>query len=168
MATPHPRLREWRESDLPALYGLQTDPDVAYWLGGAWTMAECATALSQMMALRERADCAMWAVLNDAGEIVGAAGTQPVPRRMPFAPAVEAAWRLLPCARRQGLATSVMRTLLAQSYGPVVAYTATTNIASQTLMFRLGFVHVPANDFDHPGLPEGHVLRAHRFYKLAQ
>ena len=166
MATPHPRLREWHEDDLPALYRLQTNPDVAWWLGGAWSMAECAAALSRMIALRERTDCGMWAVLDDAGEIVGAAGTHPVNSRMPFAPAIEAAWRLLPGARRKGLATSVMRPILAQPRGPVIAYTAASNLASVALMFRLGFTHVPANDFDHPGLPEGHELRPHRFYRL--
>jgi ribosomal-protein-alanine N-acetyltransferase len=34
-------------------------------------------------------------------------------------------------------------------------------------MVRLGMTHDPAEDFDHPALPEGHPLRRHVLYRLA-
>jgi hypothetical protein len=33
-------------------------------------------------------------------------------------------------------------------------------------MERLGMTRAPADDFDHPGLPEGHPLRPHVLYRL--
>lgn len=33
-------------------------------------------------------------------------------------------------------------------------------------MKKLGMVHDPGADFDHPRLPEGHALRRHVLYRL--
>jgi ribosomal-protein-alanine N-acetyltransferase len=33
-------------------------------------------------------------------------------------------------------------------------------------MERLGMRHDPGRDFEHPGVPEGHPLRAHVLYAL--
>ena len=35
-------------------------------------------------------------------------------------------------------------------------------------MARLGMAHDPADDFDHPNLPEGHHLRRHVLYRLSR
>jgi hypothetical protein len=32
-------------------------------------------------------------------------------------------------------------------------------------MEKLGFTHDPADDFDHPALPDGHALRRHVLYR---
>jgi ribosomal-protein-alanine N-acetyltransferase len=33
-------------------------------------------------------------------------------------------------------------------------------------MEKLGMTHDPAEDFDHPNLPEGHPLRRHVLYRI--
>jgi ribosomal-protein-alanine N-acetyltransferase len=33
-------------------------------------------------------------------------------------------------------------------------------------MEKIGLTHDPRDDFDHPGLPEGHPLRRHVLYRL--
>jgi hypothetical protein len=35
------------------------------------------------------------------------------------------------------------------------------NLRSRRVMESIGMVHDPAEDFDHPALPEGHRLRRH-------
>jgi len=35
-------------------------------------------------------------------------------------------------------------------------------------MEKLGMTHDPADDFAHPALPEGHVLRRHVLYRIAR
>ena len=35
-------------------------------------------------------------------------------------------------------------------------------------MERIGMHHDPADDFDHPKLPEGHPLRPHVLYRLSR
>ncbi len=54
-----------------------------------------------------------------------------------------------------------------QGVGEVVSFTAVRNVRSRAVMERLGMTHDPADDFDHPALPEGHRLRRHVLYRLA-
>ena len=46
------------------------------------------------------------------------------------------------------------------------AFTAETNLPSQGLMRRLGMLHNPAEDFDHPALPPDHPLHRHVLYRM--
>jgi RimJ/RimL family protein N-acetyltransferase len=90
---------------------------------------------------------------------------------MPFAPAVEATWRLLPEAWGKGLITTTMKAVLADGFerltvSEIVAFTAMSNTRSQAVMGRLGFRRDPARDFLHPSLSSDHPLRAHLFYAL--
>jgi RimJ/RimL family protein N-acetyltransferase len=48
----------------------------------------------------------------------------------------------------------------------IVATTVPANIRSRQVMEKLGMTHNPADDFDHPLLPEGHTLRRHVLYRL--
>jgi RimJ/RimL family protein N-acetyltransferase len=38
--------------------------------------------------------------------------------------------------------------------------------ADDRVMERLGMVHSATDDFEHPGLPEGHRLRRHVLYRI--
>jgi RimJ/RimL family protein N-acetyltransferase len=46
-----------------------------------------------------------------------------------------------------------------------VAFTAMTNVRSQAVMVRLGMVHDPTADFDHPSLAPQSPLRRHVLYR---
>ena len=48
----------------------------------------------------------------------------------------------------------------------IVAFTTPGNLASQAVMRALGMTREAGDDFEHPLLPEGHVLRPHRLYRL--
>lgn len=48
----------------------------------------------------------------------------------------------------------------------IVSMTTVGNIRSQHVMGRLGMSHDPADDFDHPSLPEGSPLRPHVLYRI--
>jgi RimJ/RimL family protein N-acetyltransferase len=47
----------------------------------------------------------------------------------------------------------------------IVSFTAATNVRSQALMKRLVFQYDARDDFDHPALPDGHILRRHVLYR---
>ena len=47
----------------------------------------------------------------------------------------------------------------------VVSFTTVANLRSQRVMQKLGMTHDPADDFDHPALPEGHPQRPHVLYR---
>jgi len=48
----------------------------------------------------------------------------------------------------------------------VVAYTVPQNVRSRRVMDKLAMTHDPAEDFEHPNVPEGHVLRRHVLYRI--
>ncbi len=50
----------------------------------------------------------------------------------------------------------------------VVSFTVPANVSSQRVMEKLGMTHNPADDFDHPLIPEGHSLRRHVLYRTAR
>ena len=87
-----------------------------------------------------------------------------------FMPAVEIAWRLARWSWGRGFATEAATAALGfgfreVGFEEVVSFTAVPNVRSQAVMRRLGMTHDPADDFDHPGLPEGHQLSRHVLYR---
>lgn len=172
-APPHARLKAWTEADYPAFQALHADADVAYWLGGAMDEARIRAAFDRIRAHMGAHGWGMWAVLDDDGAPVGAAGLQPTREGLPVAPSVEAAWRLRRSVWGRGYVTEVMRPILAHGFAAanlveVLAYTAALNTRSQAVMERLGFSRDAAADFDHPALAAGHPLRRHIVYRMAR
>ena len=95
-----------------------------------------------------------------------------VPRfSAPFTPCVEIGWRLSPACWGQGLATEGAREIVRlafEVYGleELVSFTVPANLRSRRVMEKLGMTRNAADDFDHPGIPEGHPLRHHVLYRL--
>jgi ribosomal-protein-alanine N-acetyltransferase len=116
----------------------------------------------------------LWAVEIDAtGTFAGFVGLNPATFGAPFTPANEIGWRLARAYWNQGVATEAAQAVLDYGFGvlgldEVVSFTATANHSSQRVMQKLGMHHDPADDFDHPQLPEGHRLRRHVLYRLAR
>ena len=85
------------------------------------------------------------------------------------APMHEIGWRLARAAWGQGYATEAARLALRHGFEAlrlpqVVSFTALTNLASQAVMRRIGLSL--RGEFDHPRMPEGHVLRRHVLYAV--
>ena len=88
-------------------------------------------------------------------------------------PCVEIGWRLAAKHWGLGYATEGARAVLefgfeALRLGEVVSFTAPGNLRSRRVMEKIGMVHNPADDFDHPTLPDGHRLRRHALYRMAR
>jgi ribosomal-protein-alanine N-acetyltransferase len=97
-----------------------------------------------------------------------------VPRfEAPFMPAIEVGWRLASAHWGKGYATEGARAALEFGFTQlgleeIVSFTVPANARSLRVMERLGMTHDPAEDFDHPRLPEGHPLRRHVLYRLGR
>jgi RimJ/RimL family protein N-acetyltransferase len=70
-----------------------------------------------------------------------------------------------------GLATEGARAVVHYAFqtlglDEIVATTVFANARSRRVMEKLGMRHTPDDDFDHPLLPDGHLLRRHVLYRL--
>lgn len=161
-------LRPWHPEEWQAFFNLHADPMVAEWLGGALSADQAQSAVAAIHA-NYRVGYGVYALCLADGTLIGAAGLQQIRADMPFC-GIEATWRLQQSAQGQGYATEAMRAVLADArdrlkLNHIHTYTSRGNVRSQSLMRRIGFVADPAQDFDHPKLPEGHPLRAHVYYE---
>lgn len=170
--SPHPCLRPWVESDFPAYVLLHADPNVVEYLGGVTrTRQEMRDAFNRLCDGIVERGWGVWAVINERGDIVGAAGLQPVRQGLPPHPAIAAACCLASTANSKGQVVRPMRVVLPWAFDAlgldeIVGFTALTNITPQAVLRRLGFMHDPARDFDHPELAPGHPLRRHVLYAI--
>ena len=114
----------------------------------------------------------LWAVeVSGFTDFAGFIGLS-VPRfAAPFTPAIEIGWRLVRGCWGKGYATEGALEVLRYAFeelqlAEIVSFTSETNIRSMQVMKRTGMHHKASDDFDHPGIPEGHPLRPHVLYRI--
>ena len=165
-------LRAWLPSDREPFAALNADPAVAEFLGGVRGRAESDALVDRTMDHWDREGFGLWAVERvDSGEFIGFTGLARPSFEAPFTPAVEVGWRLARAAWGKGFATEAAEASLAHGFATlglaeIVSFTVPANVRSRAVMKRLGMHRDPLDDFDHPGLPEGHRLRRHVLYRL--
>ncbi len=170
--TPRLRLRRWTRSDLPVFSAMNADAQVNRHLLGPLDAATSRAMLQRIEAHHSVHGFGLWAMeRRDDGALLGFAGLQIVPFDAAFTPAIEVGWRMLPSAWGHGYATEAARAAIDDGFArlsieQVVAFTVHANSRSEAVMQRLGMQRDPAGDFEHPRLPDGHVLRPHRLYRL--
>jgi RimJ/RimL family protein N-acetyltransferase len=116
----------------------------------------------------------LWAVeVRDVAPFIGFVGLS-VPRfEATFMPCVEVGWRLAAEHWGHGYAPEAAHAALAFGFDTlalpeILSFTAVANQPSRRVMEKIGMTHDPADDFDHPALPEGHGLRRHVLYRMAR
>jgi RimJ/RimL family protein N-acetyltransferase len=173
VTTPRLVLRPFTDVDLEPFYELHAHPAVVESLGSAPTRAESDATVARYGEELAREGWGFWAVEvpRAAASFVGLVGLHRVRPDLPCAPAVEVGWRLHPDHWGHGYATEGAAAALDHGFDvgglvEVVAFTTTLNTRSQAVMARLGMVHDPRGDFDHPALPAGSPLRRHVLYRV--
>jgi RimJ/RimL family protein N-acetyltransferase len=150
---------------------MNADPRVMEFFPSVRTRAETE---GQVARLREHFDChgfGYWAVeLSGVAPFIGFAGLG-ITRFE--APCVEIGWRLAFEHWGHGYATEGARAALEFGFGKlgldeIVSFTVPANLRSLRVMERLKMIRSPAEDFDHPLVPEGHPLRRHVLYRLSR
>jgi ribosomal-protein-alanine N-acetyltransferase len=115
----------------------------------------------------------LWAVEVPGGaSFIGYVGLSPARFEAAFTPAIEVGWRLAASHWGMGYATEAARVAVYDGFSrlglaEIVSFTAAINQRSRRVMQKLGMSHDPREDFDHPGVEEGHPLRPHVLYRLA-
>jgi len=171
--TPRLLLRAWRESDREPFRRMNSDPRVMEFFPKLLSGVESDELADRIGAALERRGFGLFAAeVRESGAFAGFIGLSVPSFEAHFTPCVEIGWRLDVPYWNQGLATEGAQAVLRYGFEVVGlreigSFTSTVNLRSIRVMEKLGMRHDPADDFDHPSLPEGH-LRRHVLYRLAK
>jgi RimJ/RimL family protein N-acetyltransferase len=165
-------LRPWRDSDRLPFQQMNADPRVMEFFPALLSPEESDALVDRAHAHFDRHGFGPFAVeLLENQFFIGFIGLSVPNFDAPFMPAVEIGWRLAFDCWGQGLATEGARAVI--NYGfeelgldSLMSFTVPENLRSRRVMEKIGMTHDPADDFDHPSLPEGHPLRGHVLYRL--
>lgn len=163
-------LRQWRDDDFAPFAALNGDPEVMRHFPRTLSRAESDTLAERQRTLIAERGWGLWAVEAPEG-FIGFVGLSEPRFEAHFTPAVEVGWRLAREHWGHGFASEAARAAVADGFArvrldEVVSFTSATNLRSQRVMERIGMTRDPADDFDHPRVPEGHRLRRQVLYRL--
>jgi RimJ/RimL family protein N-acetyltransferase len=164
-------LRRWSAADRAPFAAMNADPDVMEHFPSVLSRQESDALADRIEAHFAERGFGAWAVeVPGTAAFVGYVGLA-VPRfEAAFTPCVEIGWRLAREFWGRGLATEAARAALVFGFEQVgleeiVSFTVPGNLRSRHVMEKIGMTHDPRDDFDHPGLPEGHRMRRHVLYR---
>jgi RimJ/RimL family protein N-acetyltransferase len=169
--TPRLRLRQWRDEDREPFAAMNADPTVMEFFASRQSRASSDASIDEWQEQFARQGWSNWAVEElSSGQFIGFVGLS-VPRRvLPFSPCVEVGWRLARAFWGKGFASEAARAALRVGFdrlhlAEIVSFTAVGNVRSRAVMERIGMQNAHQN-FEHPGVPEGHPLRLHCLYRI--
>ena len=165
-------LRQWREQDREPFAAMCADARVMKYFPSTLTREESDALVDRIEETFARRGFGLWAVeIPGVAPFAGFIGLT-VPRfEAHFTPCVEIGWRLAGEFWNRGYATEGAKAALAFGWDvlqldEIVALAVPSNGASLRVMEKLGMTRSPADDFDHPRLPEGHPLKRHVLYRI--
>ena len=167
-------LRRWRGTDRQPFAALNADPRVMEHFPTPLSCEESDALATRIESHFEQHGLGLWAVeITGTAPFAGFIGLS-IPRlEAYFTPCVEIGWRL--ASEYWGCGYAIEGALAVLAFGfeqlrlaEIVSFTVPGNWRSRRVMERLGMTRNPADDFDHPTLPEGHPLRRHVLYRLVR
>jgi RimJ/RimL family protein N-acetyltransferase len=174
LETPRLRLRVWRDEDLPGFAAMNADTKVMEFFPKPLDRAESDAMAARILEHFARRGFGLWAVeVPGVADFLGYVGLSTPGIETHFTPCVEIGWRLAQEYWGRGYATEAARTALDFGFRhldltEIVSFTVPANQRSRRVMERIGMTRSPADDFDHPRLPEGHPLRRHVLYRTTR
>ena len=165
-------LRRWRPSDRDLFAALNADARVMEHLPARLSRDESDAFAERIEQHFDHHGFGLWAVeIPDVAALAGFVGLSVPPFVARFTPCVEVGWRLAAAHWGCGYATEGARATLTYGFKEVgldeiVSFTVPGNVRSRRVMEKLGMVHWPADDFDHPTAPER--LRRHVLYRIGR
>lgn len=163
-------LRQWRDDDRAAFAAMNADPRVMEHFVAPLDRSASDALFDRIRGEIDDRGWGWWAVqVGSGGPAAGFVGLNAVGADLPMAPAVEVGWRLAAEHWGRGYAPEAARRALRFAFeelrlDEVVSFTTVLNVRSRRVMEKIGLVHDPARDFDHPRTPgwsgQRHVLYA--------
>jgi ribosomal-protein-alanine N-acetyltransferase len=165
-------LRPWRPADRQPFARLNADPEVMEFFVSPLTREQSDAFVDRIEAGFAEHGFGVWAVEEVAtGGFIGFTGLLHQTFEASFTPAFEIGYRLARHAWGHGYATEAAREAVRFGFEQaglpeIVSMTAVGNVRSRAVMHKLGMTYDPADDFDHPRVPDGHPLKRHVLYRL--
>ena len=166
-------LRAWDDRDRAPFAEMSADPEVMKHLDGVIDRAASDAIIDRMIAFDQADGHTFWAVerkedrtlLGFCGLRRGGHAETPVPD------VLEIGWRLVRHAWGKGYAREAAAASLVWGWANrsdpfIAAWTVPANTASWGLMVRLGMIHRPELDFQHPRFAPEHPLCQHLVYTI--
>jgi RimJ/RimL family protein N-acetyltransferase len=170
--TPRLILRQWQESDHEPYALLNADKEVMEFFPSTLTSGESLAQINRISANIDKNNYGFFAVeRKDSGRFIGFTGLSNPGFEGDFNPCVEIGWRLSKANWGQGFATEAAKACLDYGFDilgidEIISFTSIYNTRSERVMKRIGMSK--AGLFDHPLIPEGHILKKHLLYKISR
>ncbi len=167
-------LRRWTDSDRPVFHSHCSDPRVMAFLGPLQTLADTDAALDRQNGFLDSHGYCFWAVeRREDAALLGFCGLKPGAAGTPIEGGVEIGWRFGADHWGRGYALEAARASIDWGWAhlsddTIWSITTRSNVRSWRLMEKLGLMHRPEFDFDHPAVPIGDALRPHVTYSIAR
>ncbi len=168
-------LRPWREEDKPAFTAATNTDAVMRHLGGVLTDERIGAVIDHQMGLQAEQGMCFWAVETLADRrLVGMCGLRYAGHPgTGVADELEIGWRLAEAEWGKGYAREAAAACMEWGWkntrrDRIAAWTIPANTPSWGLMIRLGMIHRPDLDFEHPRFPVGHPLSRHVVYVIGR
>lgn len=165
-------LRPWKKEDLEPLARMNSDPQVMEFFSSHLTREESLARLELYSKHIEDHGWGLWAVsVPGISDFIGWIGLWPITFQAHFSPAIEVGWRLLAEFWGKGYATEGARASIQYGFDvlkldEIVATIVPANLRSKQVAEKLGMHTDPKDDFNHPLVPEGHILSRHVLYRI--
>ena len=165
-------LRDWRDADVDPFHAICSDPIVMATLGPLMSRDEVAALIERMQRLQSELGHCFWAMERKADrQLIGWCGIIRGSIATPIAAMPEAGWRMTPPAWGKGYVTEAAIASVQWAFDTlpddaVWAITTVENLASRAVMERVGMVHLPELDFDHPNVDADSPLLRHVTYRI--
>lgn len=165
-------MRRWTEEDSGPFFRMNSDPRVMEFLPKRLSRAESDLFMERIENHFQKHGFGLFAAeLLADHSFIGFIGLSVPTFEAHFTPCVEIGWRLAAERWGRGLATEGAREVLRHAFedlklDEIVSFTVPANVRSRSVMEKIGMMHNPADDFDHPSLPAGHALKRHVLYRV--
>lgn len=173
LSTPRLILRQWQAQDRDVFARMNADAEVMKFYPALLTEQKSDALADRIEQLIVDQGWGLWALEEKASQqFIGFTGLHHPDASLPCAPCVEIGWRLDRQSWGKGYATEAAQAALTFAFKQlacpeVYSFASVANKKSQAVMQRLG-MHNTAQNFEHPEIPQGHVLREHVLYCLSK
>lgn len=164
--------RSWRDEDLVHFARINGDPLVMEYYPGRLDEKASAHLMTHFQEHIDRYGYGFFAVENrDTGEFMGFAGLAQVSKDLPFAPAVEMAWRFDYPFWGKGYATEAAQALMTQAFDvlglkEIVAFCVVEHERAVAVLESLGFKTKSKENFMYAPQRQSKNKREYKLYRL--